>query len=189
MVNQCPGFISSWLDRVFVANWDPVSRMISDFHRAAQTCGIPADANCRCEAGKVKVYDDDDDTFHCKTEPPAAGCPKWDQTFDFDPNVWACVGGVVSRNWSAISQVTYAALTGSWGDVSCASSPYNVRLNSQLFLSAASSTGNSPWQYATSRGRPVSSPSAAAPGREVSPVPRRSTVLPPSTAWLSRRPR
>ena len=164
-VRLCPRYFM-WSTYYAPATWNRDTGIVEGDNR--QPCGSTVDSQCACGAGKVKVYDDSNETFHCKTEPPAAGC-SWDQDFDFDLNVWACVtrpfdnsnaksdaerikncvGGVVARNWTAISQVTYAAIPGAWGDVNCASPPYNVRLNSQRFLSAASSTGNSPWQYAT----------------------------------------
>ena len=97
----------------------------ADARGGGPTCGATVDANCECSAGKVKVYDEDADAFHCYVEPPPAGCPKWDQTFDFDPNVWACVTrpldddpvhaaerlkncmgpGVVADNWNRIEDL------------------------------------------------------------------------------------
>ena len=131
-IMACPAYVS-FSNSFFIANWDPVSRMIRDFHSAAQTCGSTVDANCVCGAGKVKVYDDGNDTFHCKTEPPAAGCPKWDQTFDFDPNVWACAtrpldavaedaakrikacfgtGSTIHKFWSNVQRFEYGSCQG-----------------------------------------------------------------------------
>ncbi len=48
-------------------------------------------ATCRCGAKTPqKVYDQGNGKFYCRTSPPKKPCAGWDQTFDFDPNVWAC---------------------------------------------------------------------------------------------------
>ena len=90
-INQCPGFIQSWLNRINKLVWDPVTHVIRDTVENAPTCGATkVDASCVCGGGKVKAYDDGNDTFHCKPEPPVAGCPKWGQTFNFALDVWDC---------------------------------------------------------------------------------------------------
>ena len=118
---QCAGF-RYWGNSYTRLLYNPQSRQVSTL-RGATACGDTVDASCACGAGKVKVYDEDDNTFHCKTEPPAAGCPKWGQTFDFDPGVWKCtmvpldanaedaaerikkcVGGLVSKHWNWIER-------------------------------------------------------------------------------------
>ena len=89
-INECPGFIQSWLERVYRLPWDPVTHVINMASIPnAPTCGATVDASCACGTGKVKVYDEDADEFHCYDEPPP-GCPKWDDMFDFDLSVWAC---------------------------------------------------------------------------------------------------
>ena len=85
----CPEFQSFWWDTYFFVT-PTANGIIPKYQAAAPPCGSQPDANCACGSGKVKVYDDGNDTFHCKTEPPAAGCPEWDQTFNFDLKVWAC---------------------------------------------------------------------------------------------------
>ena len=90
-INECPGFIQSWLNRVYRLPWDPITHVIRDSRQNAPTCGTKADASCVCGGGKVKAYDDSNDTFHCKPAPPDAGCPEWGNTFDFDLSVWKCV--------------------------------------------------------------------------------------------------
>ena len=89
-VVNCPSFVSFSID-YNLAPYDPATHMIRQAQGTAHTCGSTVDANCECGTGKVKVYDEDADAFHCYAEPPAAGCPQWDQTFDFDLGVWACV--------------------------------------------------------------------------------------------------
>ena len=173
-INECPGFIQSWLNRIYRLPWDPITHVIGgDTIPNAPTCGATTvDASCVCGGGKVKVYDDSNDTFHCKPEPPAAGCPKWDQTFDFDPNAWECVtrpfgnakadaerikncvGGVVSSQWSRFANaLTYGSAGGHWGGVGCnrtSANPYvSIRtliLNDQLYTRRSGSHA-SPWQY------------------------------------------
>ena len=69
--------------------YDSRTHQVSSSDGAAP-CGSTVDAGCACGAGKVKVFDEDNDTFHCKPAPPDEGCPNWDQTFDFDLRVWSC---------------------------------------------------------------------------------------------------
>ena len=111
-INECPGFIQSWLERVYRLPWDPITHVINMASIPnPPTCGATVDASCECGGGKVKAYDDGNDTFHCKTEPPATGCPKWDQTFDFDLNVWACV----TRPLDATAQAAVDRVKGCFG--------------------------------------------------------------------------
>ena len=166
-VVNCPSFVSFSIN-YNLAQYDPVSHMIRQTQSTAQTCGAPVDANCECGDGKVKVYDESADEFHCYTEPPADGCPKWDQTFDFDLNVWACVtgpfddsavdaaerikncvGGVVSANWSRLSTLLrWGSAGGNWGVVGCSGNEVTyVELNRQLYESRAAPGHSSPWQY------------------------------------------
>ena len=88
-ITACRAYASFPNSYFFRATLDTISHMIRDFHKNAPTCGGTVDANCKCGSKKVKVYDDENDKFHCYDEPPA-GCPKWDDMFDFDLNVWAC---------------------------------------------------------------------------------------------------
>ncbi|MCY3838008.1 MAG: hypothetical protein OXH09_05065 [Gammaproteobacteria bacterium] len=87
-ISACPAYVS-FPNRFFTAYGDEVSKIIRNFHSAAQTCGRTPDANCVCATGKVKVYDDNDDSFHCKNDPPTS-CPNWDDKFNWEPRVWKC---------------------------------------------------------------------------------------------------
>lgn len=86
--SHCPRY-SSWRNSHTTLAYDSRTHQVSSLDGAAP-CGSTVDAGCACGAGKVKVFDEDNDTFHCKNEPPDEGCPNWDQTFDFDLDVWAC---------------------------------------------------------------------------------------------------
>ena len=89
-VTACPAYVS-FRNSFLLGVYDQVEHIIRrEFVASAPTCGATVDANCECGDQKVKVYDKRNDEFHCYDEPPP-GCPKWDQTFDFDLNVWACV--------------------------------------------------------------------------------------------------
>ena len=173
-VSHCPAYVSFSNNYLF-AYFDPLTNMIWQMPaEEAPTCGATVDANCECGAGKVKVYDEDADAFHCYVEPPPAGCPKWDQTFDFDPSVWACVtrpfdddaedaakrvrnciGGVVGRNWNRIGSVLgYDSLpTGTLGRINGCNmvggvpSVRAVELDRDQITQHANRQGDSPWQW------------------------------------------
>ena len=156
----------------FQATWDPVGQMIRDFHKDVQTCGDTVDANCKCGSEKVKVYDKDNDAFHCYDEPPADGCPKWDQTFDFDLSVWACVTrpfdddpveaakrlkncmgpGVVGNHWSLLEDLLeYDSTIPAGGQAPCSMVggnpvPSAVMINPDEIIREARRIGASPWQ-------------------------------------------
>ena len=75
LVEQCLPNVSipnSWI----IANFDPSRPIIVDFADGVQVCGEPADANCKCVTGKVKAYDEENDTFHCKAAPPGRWLPE-----------------------------------------------------------------------------------------------------------------
>ena len=89
---QCPEY--NQISITFhIMNWNPGTYRIEGTpYDGALPCGQQeVDANCVCGGGKVKAYDDSNDTFHCKPAPPDAGCPEWGNTFDFDLSVWKCV--------------------------------------------------------------------------------------------------
>ena len=86
---ECPAFQVFWWDTFFFVTLSS-DGIIPKYQSDASACGSTPDANCACGSREVKVYDDGNDTFHCKPEPPTK-CPKWDQTFDFDPEVWKCL--------------------------------------------------------------------------------------------------
>ena len=107
---ECAAFQVFWWDTFFFVTLNSHG-IIPLYQPDASACGNTPDANCACGSGKVKVYDDGNDTFHCKPDPPAAGCPKWDQKFDFDPNVWKCV----ARPLDATAQAAVDRIKGCFG--------------------------------------------------------------------------
>ena len=118
----------------------------------------------------MKVFDEDNDTFHCKTGPPATGCGLGHE-FNFDLSVWSCVarpfdstalndverikncvGGVLSREWSRLRNIPirWGPADGAWGVVGCPNNTITyIELNDQLYQTRAAAAGHSPWQYMT----------------------------------------
>ena len=80
--SHCPGY-SLWRNSHTTLTYDSRTHQVSSSDSAAP-CGSTVDAGCACGAGKVKVFDEDNDTFHCKPAPPDAGCPEWGS----GPNAW-----------------------------------------------------------------------------------------------------
>ena len=171
-ITACPAYVSL-PNSYFFSTWDPISRMIREFHQSAQTCGATVDASCECGSGKVKVYDEAANTFHCYDEPPPNGCPKWDQTFDFDLSVWSCVTrpfdddpadaaqrlkdcmkpGVVTKHWGRLETLLeYDNSLAGAGQAKCSMVngspvPSAVKINADGIASQARRLGHSPWQW------------------------------------------
>ena len=86
--SHCPRY-SLWRNSHTTLSYDSRTYQVSSVDGAAP-CGSTVDAVCACGAGKVKAFDEDDNTFHCFSEPPTDACPVFGQQFNFDLSVWAC---------------------------------------------------------------------------------------------------
>ena len=93
--SNCPGYII-WNSSIATVNYSQRTRQVDQVANAPP-CGEEVDAACRCATAKVKVYDENANNFDCYDRPPDEGCP-WDQTFDFDLKVWACVTTPLDKN-------------------------------------------------------------------------------------------